>query len=214
MSLADRVAPLHGGIDPAQITGVVLAGGRGTRMGGLDKGLELFNGVPLALHALRRLQLQVGSCMLNANRNLEQYNGFGVSVCQDSRGDFAGPLAGIASALHHCRTPYLVTVPCDTPFFPGDLVQTLSRALTREGAKLAVACTPDANAQGSSAWRIQPVFCLLRTELLESLEQFLERGGARVETWTSLHAWAVAKFDSPEAFLNVNTSAQLRALEP
>lgn len=126
------------GIAPAQITGVVLAGGRGARMGGVDKGLQLFNGVPLALHALRRLQAQVGTTLLNANRNIDDYRAFGVPVFPDTVPDYAGPLAGFVSALEHCTTTYLVTVPCDSPLFPTDLVARLASALTQAQADIAM----------------------------------------------------------------------------
>ena len=112
-----------------QITGLVLAGGRGSRMGGVDKGLQSYHGVPLALHALLRLAPQVGSAMINANRNLAAYESFGVPVWPDALPDFAGPLAGFLAGLEHCETPYLVTLPCDSPLFPEDLVARLAQAL-------------------------------------------------------------------------------------
>jgi len=123
------------------ITGLVLAGGRGSRMGGVDKGLQNHNGVPLALHALLRLQPQVGETMINANRNLGAYESMGVPVWPDAQSDFPGPLAGVLVGLERCETPYLVTVPCDTPNFPLDLVERLARALDAEGADLAMAAT-------------------------------------------------------------------------
>ena len=116
-------------IAPEEITGLILAGGRGTRMGGVDKGLQNFNGMPLALHTLLRLQLQVGQVMINANRNLAAYESFGVPVWPDVLADYAGPLAGFLTGLERCETPYLVTVPCDTPRFPLDLVPRLAEAL-------------------------------------------------------------------------------------
>ena len=105
------------------ITGLVLAGGRGSRMGGADKGLQSYRGMPLAMHAMLRLAPQVGRVMINANRNLAAYESFGAPVFTDASGDFAGPLAGFVAGLEQCDTPYLVTVPCDSPLFPDDLVE-------------------------------------------------------------------------------------------
>ena len=112
-------------IDSSQITGLVLAGGRGSRMGGVDKGLQIYRGMPLAMHAVLRLSPQVGHVMVNANRNLGAYESMGVPVWPDALPDPSGPLAGFLSGLEHCETPYLVTVPCDSPFFPDDLVSRL-----------------------------------------------------------------------------------------
>ena len=131
---------------PAQdITGLILAGGRGSRMGGIDKGLQTFNGMPLALHTLTRLQMGggVGQIMINANRNLAAYESFGVSVWPDGLADYAGPLAGFLTGLEHCETPYLVTVPCDTPLLPLDLVPRLAAALEAENADVAMAAAPE-----------------------------------------------------------------------
>ena len=153
-------------IDPAQITGVVLAGGRGSRMGGLDKGMQLYGGLPLAQHSLRRLQAQVGTVLLNANRNLDQYRAFGAPVVTDTIADFAGPLAGFIAAMENCHTPYLVTVPCDTPQFPVDLVARLAQALARESADIAMASAMEAAADGTPAWFRQPVFCLIKSRCL------------------------------------------------
>jgi len=128
-------------IERDQITGMVLAGGRGSRMGGVDKGLQNHLGMPMALHTLLRLAPQVGSVMINANRNLAAYESMGVPVWPDAQADYPGPLAGMLAGLERCETPYLVTVPCDTPNFPLDLVERLARALDAEGADLAMAAT-------------------------------------------------------------------------
>ena len=151
-------------IAPEQITGLVLAGGRGSRMGGVDKGLQNHRGLPLAMHALLRLQPQVGEAMINANRNLAAYESMGVPVWPDVLPDYPGPLAGLMTGLEHCETPYLVTVPCDTPDFPTDLVARLAAALEAEDAEIAMAVTPE-----DGQMRRQPVFCLVRAELAESL---------------------------------------------
>jgi molybdopterin-guanine dinucleotide biosynthesis protein A len=195
------------------ITGIVLAGGRGSRMGGVDKGLQNFNGVPLALHTLLRLQSQVGHAMVNANRNLSAYESFGVPVWPDALPDFAGPLAGFLTGLEQAETPWVVTVPCDTPLFPADLVERLAEAAERDDAEIAMASGPEADGQ----LRTQPVFCLLRRDLLESLVQFTHGGGRKIDAWTARHRTVVVPFDQPgddpRAFFNANTLAELRALE-
>ncbi len=124
-------------IDTHDITGLILAGGRGSRMGGVDKGLQNFRGLPLALHTLMRLQPQVGDVMINANRNLAAYESFGVPVWPDGLADYAGPLAGFLTGLERCEAPWLLTVPCDTPLFPPDLAARLAQAAMREGADIA-----------------------------------------------------------------------------
>lgn len=221
-----HTAPPHAGPPPAatpapaplpraQITGVVLAGGRGARMGGVDKGLQAFNGVPLALHALRRLQPQVGACLINANRNRDRYQEFGVPVHADTLPDYAGPLAGFAAALAHCSTPYLVTVPCDSPLFPTDLVARLADALVHAQADIAMASAPETDDGGAApAWRTQPVFCLLPVRLLPSLNAFIASGRRKIDAWTAQHKTAVVPFDDARAFANANTLDQLQALQP
>ena len=134
---------MHPTMDPQDITGLVLAGGQGSRMGGIDKGLEPFHGIPLALHALRRLQPQVGSILVNANRHLDIYRTFGAPVCPDAQTDFSGPLAGFLAGMEHCHTPWLLTVPCDTPLFPPDLAQRLAEAASIHGAAMAMAMALD-----------------------------------------------------------------------
>jgi molybdopterin-guanine dinucleotide biosynthesis protein A len=197
----------------ADVTGLILAGGRGSRMGGIDKGLQNFNGMPLALHALRRLQPQVGSVMINANRNLSAYEAFGVPVWPDVLADYAGPLAGFLTGLERCETRWLVTVPCDTPLFPGNLVERLAQAAQEQRAEIAMAAGREQDGQ----MHAQPVFTLLRAELLESLVRFTQSGGRKVDAWTALHKTAIVPFDEPgddaRAFFNVNTLAQLHQLE-
>ena len=200
-------------IDSNQITGVVLAGGRGMRMGGVDKGLQLFNGVPLALHILRRLQTQVSHTMINANRNGDTYQAFGVPVWPDQLPDYAGPLAGFITALQHCNTAYLVTVPCDTPLFPADLVERLAQVMARDGCEIAMASAPEEDQPGHAVWHTQPVFCLLHASLLSSLTQFTAQGGRKIDAWTAQHKTSVVPFDAPRAFFNVNTLAELQAAQ-
>jgi molybdopterin-guanine dinucleotide biosynthesis protein A len=195
------------------ITGLILAGGRGARMGGVDKGLQNFRGLPLALHTLMRLQPQVGEVLVNANRNLSAYEAFGVQVWPDALPDFAGPLAGFLTGLERCETPWLVTVPCDTPLFPLDLVSRLAQAAAQDDAEIAMASAPEQDGQ----LRAQPVFCLLRRDLLESLVRFTHEGGRKIDAWTSQHRTVQVPFDrpgdDPRAFFNANTLGELRDLE-
>lgn len=201
-------------IEPSQITGLVLAGGRGSRMGGVDKGLQPYRGVPLALATLLRLQAQVGSAMINANRNLGAYESFGVPVWPDVLPDYAGPLAGFLTGLERCETPYLVSVPCDTPAFPEDLVERLARGLQAEDAELAMPRTPpDSSADAGDAPQLQPVFCLMKAGLLESLVRFTQDGGRKIDRWSAQHRCAVVDFPDARAFFNANTLAELKALE-
>jgi molybdopterin-guanine dinucleotide biosynthesis protein A len=203
-------------IDSGDITALVLAGGRGSRMGGVDKGLQNFNGLPLALHTLMRLQMQgplVGEVMVNANRNLAAYEAFGVPVWPDTLADYAGPLAGFLTGLERCETPWLLTVPCDTPLFPLDLAQRLAETASREEAEIAMAAAREEDGQ----LRTQPVFCLLRVDLLESLVAFTHQGGRKIDAWTAQHKTVVVPFDHPgddtKAFFNANTLAELHSLE-
>ena len=204
------------------ITAVVLAGGRGSRMGGVDKGLQNFRGMPLVMHALMRLQMQEGSLvsesMVNANRNLSAYESMGVSVWPDASPDeFAGPLAGFLTGLERCETPYLLTVPCDTPLFPLNLAQRMLDALEEAEADIAVASAPETDASGQMRTRPQPVFCLMKAELMESLVAFMQSGGRKIDAWTAQHRVAEARFDragdDPQAFANANTVQELQALE-
>jgi len=190
------------------ITGLVLAGGRGSRMGGVDKGLQDHRGMPLALHALRRLQPQVGTAMLSANRNLPDYEAMGVPVWSDSIEGYAGPLAGLLTGLEHARTDWLVTVPCDTPDFPPDLVDRLAEAAAAQGAEIAMAATHE-----DGELRAQPVFCLLRASLAPSLLAFLQAGERKFGKWTAQHRMVQVAFDDAAAFFNANTSDELRQLQ-
>ena len=206
------------GIDSNHITGIVLAGGRGKRMDGCDKGLQKFYGQPLALHVLLRLQTQCARVLINANRNIESYKSFGVPVWPDDpRHYFAGPLAGVLVGLQHADTPYLLTAPCDSPRLPLDLGARLAHALTEQHSDLAMAAGPDTDALEPTHNRAQPVFCLLRTCLTESLLQYLAGGGHEIGAWIKLHRYAVAVFDQSTddrlAFANVNTWDGLQKLE-
>ncbi|RCW67460.1 molybdenum cofactor guanylyltransferase MobA [Pseudorhodoferax soli] len=190
------------------ITGLVLAGGRGSRMGGVDKGLQNHRGMPLALHALLRLQPQVGTSMVSANRNLSAYEAMGVPVWPDSVEGYAGPLAGLLTGLEHAETPWLVTVPCDTPDFPTDLVERLAAAAVAQDAEIAMAATLE-----DGRLRAQPVFCLLRTELVESLVAFLHTGERKFGLWADRHRKIELPFDDTAAFFNANTLQELQQLQ-
>lgn len=197
------------GIDRQDITGLILAGGRGSRMGGVDKGLQNFRGSPLALHAVMRLGAQVGHLMINANRNLSAYEALEVPVWPDSTPDFAGPLAGMLTGLEHCETAWMATVPCDAPLFPLDMVQRLADAALAHDAEIAMVSAPEHPGEPP---RAQPVFCLLRMELSESLAAFLQSGGRKIDEWTATRRTVLVPFDDAPAFRNANTLDELHRL--
>jgi len=204
-----------------EITAVVLAGGRGSRMGGVDKGLQLFRGKPLVAHAMERLAAQTRfapvAVLINANRNADAYTAMAATVVADTLQDFQGPLAGFLAALEVCSTPYLLTVPCDSPLFPLDLAERMADALLRSDAKIAVAQAPEEDAAGAKVVRTQPVFCLMRTGVRESLRQFLQNGGRKIDAWTSAQGQVLVPFDGPlddpNAFANANTLEELQRLD-
>lgn len=195
------------GIAKEQVTGLILAGGMGSRMGGVDKGLQKYAGLPMALHVLNRLEPQVGTLMINANRHLDEYRQFGVPVCSDAIAGYAGPLAGIQAGLMQCGTDYLVSAPCDSPLLPHDLVPRLTDALERHTADAAVAVTGH-----SPDRRRHPVFMLVRASLRDSLAAYLNEGGRKVGGWlASLHC-IDTHFDDEAAFVNVNSPQDLEAM--
>ncbi len=188
------------------VTGVVLAGGQGSRMGGVDKGLQPFRGKPMVAHAVERLAPQVDELLINANRNPEAYAAFGHRVIADEIEGFAGPLAGFERGLAHASGDLVVTVPCDSPFLPADLVARLAAALTRDGADLAVAKTGD---------QAHPVFSLMMRGVHESLRAFLASGQRKIDKWYAvLKVVEVAFDDEADAFMNINTREELANLEP
>lgn len=201
---------------PPEVTGLILAGGRGSRMGGVDKGLQPYKGQPLALYALQRLQAQdlpLAHIMVNANRNIPTYQAWGAPVCPDTLEGYAGPLAGFLTGLSLCTTPWLLTIPCDSPRFPLQLLSRLYSAVRREGADIAMATALEEDGQ----WHAQPVFCLIRSTLRESLEAFTAQGGRKIDAWTAQHHTVMVPFDAPGddpmAFFNANTLAQLQHLD-
>jgi molybdopterin-guanine dinucleotide biosynthesis protein A len=195
-------------IDVDDITGLVLCGGRGSRMGGVDKGLQAHRGLPLAMHALLRLSPQVGQVMINANRNLAAYESMGVPVWPDPIGDYPGPLAGWLAGLEHCETPYLVTVPCDTPGFPADVVARLASALAEADADVASAATLE-----GGVLQPQPVFSLMKASLIEDLVASLNAGERKIDRWTARHRCVQVAFEDAEAFFNANTLQELARLQ-
>lgn len=184
-----------------KVTGVILAGGLGRRMGGIDKGLQDLRGRPMAAWVVERLAPQVDELLINANQNGERYAAFGYPVVADRIAGFAGPLAGLHSALSTASHPLIATAPCDSPFLPADLVARLSAALATAGAELAVART---------FAQVHPVFCLCRRTLLPHLTAFLESGGRKIDLWYStLQVVEVAFDDEADAFENINTRDEL-----
>ena len=192
-----------------EITGLILAGGRGSRMGSIDKGLAPFGNQPMVQHVIARLQPQVQHLLINANQNLDTYAAFGAPVWPDAMPDFAGPLAGLQTGLMHCETPLLVTAPCDSPFLPADLVQCLAIALLAEDADLAVAVTGAAETR-----QPHPVFCLTKASLLPHLTEFLQSGGRKVDRWYATLRVAEVHFPDEAAFRNINTLAELQQMAP
>lgn len=195
------------------ISGLILAGGRGTRMGGADKGLMPFRGATLAAHVLRRLAPQVGAIAISANQNLATYQALGAPVWPDELSGFAGPLAGLQTGLRRCGSAYLVSAPCDSPLLPADLVERLSKALLAQDADLAVAVTLETDAAGEPYRQSHPVFSLLKTSVLPELTAYLQGGGRRMDGWHAQVKVAQVLFDDASAFRNINTQQQLRALD-
>ena len=184
-----------------RITGILLAGGQGSRMGGVDKGLVEPAGRPMAAHALERLAPQVDALLINANQNLPAWQAFGHPVFGDDIGGFAGPLAGLHAGLLRAQHPFVVTAPCDSPFLPADLVERLAAALHAADAQFAVAKT---------FGQPHPVFCLCRRDLADHLGAFLAAGGRKIDRWYgSLKVVEVAFDDEEAAFRNVNTRDEL-----
>ncbi|NBS55717.1 MAG: molybdenum cofactor guanylyltransferase [Betaproteobacteria bacterium] len=189
--------------DRLKITGIVLAGGQGRRMGGVDKGLQLLNGRPMIAHVIERLAPQVEDIVINANQNREAYAAFGHPVVPDAIEGYAGPLAGLHAGLQAATQALVVTVPCDSPFLPADLVARLASALGDND--LAVAKT------GAQA---HPVFALVRRTLLAHLAAYLAGGGRKIDAWyASLKVVEVAFDDEADAFSNINTREELREHE-
>jgi len=196
------------------VTGLILAGGRASRMQQVDKGLQQLNQKSLTAHVIARLEAQVGQLAINANRHLSDYAHFGFPVWPDlgadpaaqDAGDFKGPLAGLETGLTHCSTPYLLTVPCDSPFLPRDLAQRLMTALQLHDADIAVACTGPVDQV-----RLQPVFCLMSVSMLAQLQSYLQSGGRKMDGWYGKAAVVKVHFRNEAEFRNINTLEELQA---
>ncbi len=188
-----------------KITGLILAGGRGSRMGSVDKGLQLFKGKHMVAHVLERLGPQVDEVLINANRNLEEYAAFGHRVIPDAIDGFAGPLAGLHIGMAQAAHPLIATVPCDSPFLPQDLIARLLAAMNKDDADLAVAKTFD---------QPHPVFCLTKSSLAPHLQAFLESGQRKIDKWYATLKVVEVQFDDEEAaFSNINTVDELKSFE-
>jgi len=188
-----------------KITGLILAGGRGSRMGSVDKGLQAFRDRPMIAHVLERFAPQVDEILINANRSLDAYAAFGHRVVPDAIDGFAGPLAGLHIGMAHATHPLVATVPCDSPFLPPDLIARLSGAMQQRGADLAVAKTFD---------QPHPVFCLTRASLAPHLQAFLASGQRKIDKWYATLKLVEVPFDDEEAaFSNINTVEELKSLE-
>ncbi|MDP8567467.1 molybdenum cofactor guanylyltransferase MobA [Methylophilus aquaticus] len=179
-----------------QVTALILAGGRGTRMGGADKGLVTYQGVRMIERVLARIIPQVDQVIINANRNLDTYQTLGYPVFTDASPHFDGPLAGMQAGLHHTETDWIVSVPCDSPLLPLDLVQLLGAAIVKEKSLMAIARSTSGN---------HPVFCLMHRSLLASLTSFLDCGQRKVSTWQMQHQPAYVFFEADQAFTNINS---------
>lgn len=187
------------------ISAIILAGGKATRMGGLDKGLVTFQQQPLITHVIKRLKPQVNEIIINANRELESYQALGYPLLQDEIPDFAGPLAGMQLGLKHAANDYILTVPCDSPLLPEDLANRLQSSLIKHGADIAIA---------SCDGKTHPVFCLCKKSALPSLNDYLKHGGRKVGEWQQkLHHIYVDFSDCVDAFTNLNTQQDLNAFE-
>lgn len=188
-----------------RVTGAILAGGAARRMQGVDKGLVMLAGKPMVQHVLERLRPQTATVIINANRSLDRYAAFGCPVISDAMAGYQGPLAGMAGCLAAAATDFIVTAPCDAPALPDDLVPRLAAALYAKGTSISAA---------HSGERLQPVFCMLHRDLLDSLREFLGRGERKIDRWFEEQGYAVADFsDVPEAFVNVNTPGDAADLE-
>jgi molybdopterin-guanine dinucleotide biosynthesis protein A len=188
------------GVSGIAITGVILAGGQGRRMGGVDKGLQTLRGRPMIEWVLERFRPQVAEIVINANQNVQTYERYGLRVVADEIGGYAGPLAGLHAGLKAAAHPLVVTVPCDSPFLPADLVSRMRTSLQRND--LAVAKTGD---------QAHPVFALMKRDVRESLEAFLASGGRKIDAWyAALKVVEVGFDDEADAFRNINTPEELK----
>ena len=187
------------------ITAVILAGGKGRRMQGKDKGLVELADLPLIEHVITAIKPQVKIIIINANRNQQQYAHYGYQVIADTLDDYQGPLAGFFSAMKEATTSHIITLPCDGPLLAGDLVERLISASNEEDAEIAVAHDGE---------RMQPVYSLIPVSLAASLGDYLDSGERKIDLWYKQHRLALADFsDCPETFRNVNTDKERVSLQ-
>jgi molybdopterin-guanine dinucleotide biosynthesis protein A len=196
-------------ITSQHITGLILAGGRAQRMNGIDKGLIPFHGRPLIESAIERLKPQVSMILINANRSITKYSHYGYPVLMDETPDFSGPLAGFLVGLKHCKTPYLLTSPCDSPLLPTDLAKKMAAELEGNNLELVFASSKE---NDGKIWP-QPVFCLMKSGLQDSLDVFLSKGDLKIDRWFNELRSGTVVFENAQAFANVNTPEELAALE-
>lgn len=196
-------------ITSQDITGLILAGGRAQRMGGVDKGLISFHGKPLIESAISRLKPQVSTILINANRSITKYSHYGYPVLMDETPDFSGPLAGFSAGLKHCKTPYLLTSPCDSPLLPTDLAKRMATQLEDNHLELVFASSTE---DDGKIWS-QPVFCLMKSSLQDSLSAFLSKGDLKIDRWFKELRSGTVVFENSQAFANVNTPEELADLE-
>jgi molybdopterin-guanine dinucleotide biosynthesis protein A len=196
-------------ISSKDITGLILAGGRAQRMGGIDKGLIPFHDKPLIESTITKLKPQTQSILINANRNITKYASYGYPVIMDETPDFSGPLAGFSVGLKSCKTPFLLTSPCDSPLLPNNLAELLSAEMEDGDFELVYASSKEADGK---VWA-QPVFCLMRTNLLDSLTKFLLKGDLKIDRWFKELRSSTVVFEDPLVFANVNTPEELKSLE-
>ena len=191
------------------ITGLILAGGRAQRMGGIDKGLIPFHGKALIESAINRLKPQVSTILINANRSITKYSHYGYPVLMDETPGFSGPLAGFSVGLKHCKTSYLLTSPCDSPLLPVDLAKKMAVQLENNDLELVFASSKE---DDGKIWS-QPVFCLMKSDLQDSLDVFLSKGDLKIDRWFKELRSGTVVFENPQAFANVNTPEELADLE-
>ena len=196
-------------IEKKDITALILAGGKGRRLGGQDKGLVHYKNKPLIEHVIERIQPQLGTIIVNANRNQEIYMGYGFSVINDELSDYQGPLAGFATAMKAVNTSHIITLPCDGPLLPKNLVSKMLEALNNTPRTASETIIVAHNGE-----RLQPVYALIPVNLISSLEQFLEGGERKIDLWYAKHSMKIADFsDTPNAFDNINTEEQRKKME-
>jgi molybdopterin-guanine dinucleotide biosynthesis protein A len=192
----------------SRVTGLILAGGRGSRMGNIEKGLQPFRNLSMIAHVMQRLEPQVGHMMISANQEIAAYRQFGAPVYPDQFQGYVGPLAGMHTGLMHCTAEYLAVVPCDSPFLPMDLVARMLHAIQSKNADMAIAVTGEGAAQ-----KLHPVFCLLKISVLPHLTAYLGNGGRKVQEWAASLKCTQVFFTEGAAFRNINTLEDLRKFE-